>query len=285
MSMPPADIAHRIRLDDIIRRIEDLPTLPEVVMDIVRGIDSDDIDLGILARKIAKDQTLTAKTLRLANSSFYGGGKVATIQQAITLLGVKNVRNLVTAAAMTICFPPTRCAGFDFDGFWRHSMATAVCARVLARRLHLNQELAFTAGLLHDIGRLVLVTVFSAHYERTLAYRAAHDCYPLDAERSVLGLDHTIAGNALAQHWHFAPALQHAVSSHHMPEALGSGSVASLINVADAIVHALDLARVEDDLVPPVSLTAWHGVGMDDAAYLQVFRETELEFEKISSAL
>jgi putative nucleotidyltransferase with HDIG domain len=286
VTMPPAnDAAHNISLHDVLRRINDLPALPAIVMDIVRGIDCDDLDFGILARKMANDQMVAAKILRLANSSFYGDGKVATIQQAVTLLGVKTVSQMITVAALAASFPPTRCAGFDFDAFCRHSMATAVCARVLARHLHLNQDCAFTAGLLHDIGRLVLATSFTTHYEHVLAHRAAHDCYLFDAERAVLGIDHAQVGNALAAHWHFAAVLQHAISCHHTPDTLGGGSIASLINVADAIVHALDLAGVEDDLVPPISLMAWHGVGLNADDYLQVFRETELEFKKISVAL
>ena len=282
---PGHELPHRVALHDILRHIDHLPALPAIVMDIVRGIDRDDLDIGILARKMANDQSVAAKTLRLANSSLYGGGKVATIQQAVALLGVQTVSNVIIVATLAASFPPTRCAGFDFDAFWRHSMATAVCARVLARHLHLNQDCTFTAGLLHGIGRLVLVTSCTAHYEPVLAHRAAHDCHLLDAERAVLGIDHAQVGQALAAHWQFATVLQHAIQSHHTPDALGGGSIASLINVADAIVHALDLAGVEDDLVPPVSLTAWHGVGLDAGDYLQVFRETELEFEKISSAL
>lgn len=278
--------AHRIGLDEIAGRIEHLPALPAVVTDILRSLDNDNLDFAILAHKMASDQAIAAQVLRLANSSFYGSsGKITTMQQALTLIGVQSVRKLVTAAAVAISVPQVACAGFDFDAFWRHSMATAVCARVLARHLHLNQDIAFTSGLLHDIGRLVLVTTFPEQYEKVLAYRAAHDCYLFDAERTVLGIDHCGVGHALAMHWHFPAVLCHAIAAHHVPDAIGGGSIASLINVADAIVHALDLAGVEDDLVPPVSLAAWHGVGLDGAAYLQVFRETELEFGKISAIL
>ncbi len=280
------DVPNPIRLDDLTAKIDHLPALPDVVTDLLRSIDQEDLDISVLAKKIAHDQALTAKTLRIANSSFYGNnGKTSTIQQAINLLGVKTVRNLITAVALLGCFPDSRCAGFDFKAFWRHSLATAVCAKVFARHLHLNQEFAFTAGLLHDIGRLVLVACFPQHYENVLAYRAAHDCYLLDAERAVLGIDHIAAGNALAVQWHFSPVIQHAINGHHMPDLIGSSSIASLINVADATVHALDLAGADDDLVPPVSLTAWHGVGLDADVYMLIFRETELEFEQINAVL
>jgi putative nucleotidyltransferase with HDIG domain len=281
-----ADVVKKIHFDDVVAQIRDLPMLPEVVTDLMQSIDQEDIDIGVLAKKIAHDQALAAKTLRFANSSLYvAKSKVTTIQQAISLLGLQGVRNIIMAAAMSGSFPENACHGFDFKAFWRHSMATAVCAKVLARHLHLNQDFAFTAGLLHDIGRLVMVTRFPQIYEAVIAYRAKHDCYLLDAERTVAGIDHTVVGNVLAQHWHFSETIQYAITGHHEPEALGAGSLASLIHIADAIAHALDLAGVEDDLVPPVSLVAWHGVGLDANIYMHVFRETELEFEEMNRVL
>jgi HD-like signal output (HDOD) protein len=97
----------------------------------------------------------------------------------------------------------------------------------------------------------------------------------------VLGIDHQSAGHALALHWNFSEAILHATAAHHEPDAMGAGSLAALINVADAIAHALDLSQAEDDLVPPVSLVAWHGVGLDSETYMHVFRESELEFNEM----
>lgn len=287
MTIPSYEqIVQKIHFDEIVKQVQDLPTLPAVVMELLNSIDQDDVDITVLAKKVSHDQALTAKTLRFANSSFYGTqSKVTTIQQAITLLGVQSLRNLITAAAVTGCFPENSCAGFDHKAFWRHCMGTAVCAKVLARHLHVNQDYAYTAGLLHDIGRLVLVTRFTRAYECVLAYRANHDCYLLDAERAVLGVDHVIAGHALAQYWNFSETMQNAIAAHHDPDEMGGGSLASIIHVADAIVHALDFAGIDDDLVPPVSEIAWAGLGLDEATYLRVFREAQLEFDEISGLL
>ncbi len=164
-------------------------------------------------------------------------------------------------------------------------MATAVCAQLLARHVHVNPEYAFTCGLLHDIGRLVIVTRFPEHYAATIAYRVAHDCYMLEAERAVLGIDHVIAGHALAVHWHFSEILQHAIVGHHEPEKSGGGLLVSLVHVANSIVHALDLANVEDDLVPPISLPAWNNLDLNEEIYQHVFRETVLQFEQLSQVL
>lgn len=279
-------MSNTLTYDDVVRTLDDLPSLPAVVMELLNSIDQDDVDISVLAKKVSYDQALTAKTLRLANSSLYGlQVKVTTIQQAITYLGFQTTRNLITAAAVTGCFAEGHCPGFDHKAFWRHSIATAACAKVLARQMRFNQDYAFTAGLLHDIGRLVLVSCFPNQYAETIAYRDEHDCYLLEAERIVLGVDHVDAGMALAEHWNFSDTMRLAIGGHHDPEAPGAGFLAAIIHVADAIVHALDLAQMPDDLVPPVSTVAWTALGLDEEIYLQLFRETELQYEEISMVL
>jgi putative nucleotidyltransferase with HDIG domain len=273
-------------LDEVARHLDDLPSLPAVVMELLGAIDQEDADIAVLARKVAHDQALTAKTLRLANSSSFGlQVKVTTIQQAITYLGFQTTRNLITAAALTGCFPQGRCPGFNDKAFWRHSIAPAVCARVLARHLRLSQEVAFTAGLLHDIGRLVLVTTWPERYQEVLAWRALHDSTVLDAERAVLGVDHVQAGVALGTHWNFSETILLAIGHHHAPDTPGAGFLATIVHVANAMVHALDLAGEADELAPAVSSVAWTALALDESSCLQIFRETELQFGEISMVL
>jgi putative nucleotidyltransferase with HDIG domain len=275
-----------IALDDIVAGLQDLPSLPAVVMELLTSIDQEDVDISVLAKKVSHDQALTAKTLRLANSALYGLQiRVTTIQQAITFLGFQTTRNLITAAAVTGCFAQRPCPGFDDQAFWRHSIATAACAKVLARRLRFNQDYAFTAGLLHGIGRLVLVSSFPQQYQEAMAYRIANDSTVLDAERAIMGVDHVMAGVALAEHWQFSDTMKMAIAFHLEPEREGAGLLASIIHVANAITHALDVAREEDELVPSVSPVAWNAIGLNEEAYLHVFRETELQFEEITTIL
>ena len=275
-----------ITADEIVRQLHNLPTLSSVVVELLSCVDQEDIDIGTLAKKISHDQALTAKTLRFANSSFFGSqSKVTTVHQAISLLGMQSVRHLITASALAGHFPDGDCPGFDPRAFWRHSIATAVCCKVLAMHLHLNQEYAFTAGLLHDIGRLVLVSRFPQQYAAAIAYRAALDCTLLEAERAVLTTDHVVVGHALAAQWNFSEVIQNAISGHHEPEAYGSGSIASIVHVANSIVHALDLNGVEDDLVPPLSQAAWDSLGLQESDYALIFRETELQFESVSQSV
>jgi putative nucleotidyltransferase with HDIG domain len=272
--------------DTLTLELDDLPSLPAVVMELLGSIDEEDADISVLAKKVSYDQALTAKTLRLANSSMYGlQVKLTTIQQAMTFLGFQTTRNLIVAVAITGCFPSGQCPGFDDKAFWRHSIATAACARVLARRMRVNQDYAFTAGLLHDIGRLVLVSKYPQRYQQVISERAARDCELMVAERSALGLDHVAAGVALAQHWNFSDTMRQAIAYHHDPETPGAGFLATIVHVANAIVHALDLAREQDELVPAVSSVAWTALGLNEDAYLHIFHETEMQFEEMSTIL
>ena len=272
--------------EELVQGLDDLPSLPAVVMELLSNIDQEDIDISVLARKVATDQALTAKTLRLANSSAFGlQVKATTIQQAMTYLGFQSTRNLIMAAAMTGCFPSGRCPSFDDKAFWRLSIATAACARVLARHMRFNQDVAFTAGLLHGIGRLVLVTRYPEQYDTVLRENKRLDGNLLDTEQTLLGIDHILAGAALAEHWQFSGTMQQAIAFYHAPEMPGAGFLATIVHVSNAVAHALDLAGDTDELVPAVSSVAWTALGLSEEVWLHVFRETELQFEEMTAIL
>ena len=279
-------MTHVLTYDEIVHGLDDLPALPAAVLELLRSVDEDDVDLAVLAEKVSHDPALTAKTLRLANSSLYGlQVKITTVRQAITYLGFQATRNLIKAVAVTRCFADRGCAGFDHEAFWRHSIASAICAKALARHVRFHQDYAFTAGLLHDIGRLVLVSCFPRHYEAVLAWRASHDSVLLEAERAVLDIDHVEAGLALAEHWRFSDTMRLAIGGHHTPERAGASFLATIVHVADAIAHALDLAQVDDELVPPLSAAAWNQLRLDDAVCHQLFQEVERQYAEIAAVL
>jgi HD-like signal output (HDOD) protein len=94
-----------------------------------------------------------------------------------------------------------------------------------------------------------------------------------------------VAGAALAEHWNFSDTMRLAIAHHHDPEAPGAGFLATIVHVANSIVHALDVAREDDDLVPALSSVAWNALGLNEESYLHVFRETELQFEEITMVL
>ena len=272
----------RLSFEHIIRQIQELPSLPVVVLELLSSMDQDDTDVHVLAQKIELDQGLAAKTLRIANSSFYGmQSKVTSIPQAVSVLGFHSIRTVVTACALTGSFAPVS-GGFDFQAFWRHSLATAIAARLLAPHLRVNPETAFTAGLLHDLGTLVLVTRFPAEHALVRSYRQAHDCQMADAELAVIGIDHAQVGSALAAYWKFPEAIQQAVADHHAIDRLEAGGLPLAVHLANAVALALDLAGVDDALVPPLSPAGWRSVALDEQAWLALLGQTEHTFDEMS---
>jgi putative nucleotidyltransferase with HDIG domain len=280
--------------DDIIKAVRDLPSLPAVVIELLGSMDQEDIDTHALAAKITLDQALTAKTLRLANSSFYGmPSKVTTIAQAISVLGFHSIRTLVTACSITGSFAAG--AGprsdFDFPAFWRHAVASAVCARLLAPYCRVNPDAAFTAGLLHDLGTLVLVTGFPEQYRSASAYQREHDCLTAEAQRAVFGIDHAAVGSALAAHWNFPAAIQAAVAAHHQPDVAAEAergsplNLSTVIYVANILAHALDLSCQQDDQAPPLSLPVWQALALSDSACDSLFSNSQKMFNEMCQML
>ncbi|HEY4072263.1 MAG TPA: HDOD domain-containing protein [Herbaspirillum sp.] len=271
----------KLTLANLIASVQDLPSLPMVVLELMRNLNDEVAGTHLLAESIAQDQALSVKVLRLANSSFYGmQRKVTTIQQAVTILGFNSVRALVMAAAIIDRYAGNKNSSLDFQVFWRHSIGTALCAKALAKKLVVNQDLAFIAGLLHDVGRLVIITHSALHYEAVIAYRAKHDCYLFEAEQNVLGFDHMMVGRVIMEHWQFPPMILDAVENHHFPKQKKFGGLSAIVNLADCIAHGLDLSGDENDMVPPLSETGWCALNISETNLMAVFSETEQQFEE-----
>jgi len=274
-----------IERDALLAALRDLPPLPSVVLELVESLGNEELSATQYAAKISRDQALAAKTLRLANSSFYGRGRqVQSVAEAIAVLGLRTVRGVVTAAGMAGSF--RRHPGFDHDAFWRHSIGSALCAQALAGELGRDDgDLAFTVGLLHDIGRLALASAFAPAYAEVEQWRRDQDCPDGEAERAVLGIDHAEVGGLIARQWNFAPAIVDAICQHHAPPDATEITLTGIAHVADAIAHALGLAGDADEAVPTLALPVWAACRLDDAACMRLFARTEAQFETVCEAL
>jgi putative nucleotidyltransferase with HDIG domain len=275
----------KLTYEDIVANINNLPSLPTVVIELMRNLSDNDADTHTIASKLGQDQALAAKLLRLANSSFYGlQSRVTSILQATSILGVDSVRMMVVAATVIDRFSGNQHSSLSFHSFWRHSIGTALCAKALARKCGCNQDEAFIAGLLHDIGRLVLVTYAAQAYDAVIDYRDDEDCHLFEAEQAILGVDHMMAGRVIMAHWKFPPQILEAVLYHHgVPD--DSSTLIQVVHLADCIAHALDLSSIEDDLVPPLSDDAWRRLALAETDIMEVFQETERQFEEACSIL
>lgn len=273
-----------ITLSQVTENVKDLPTLPAIVMELLNNIDDEDLNIQPLAQKVTNDLALTAKTLRYANSAHYSSMiKVTTIQQAISMMGVSSVKQIIMSAALSGCFPENNCPGFSHKAFWRHSNAVAIAAKLLAKRLNFNADIAYTAGLLHDIGSLVLVTQYPQQYAATLVYRHEHPGSQFDAERKVLGIDHAAVGEALANQWNFSDIMKNAIAGHHEPNRPGLGFLATIIHVADGIAHVLDAVSSADIQAIEVSARCFENLDLDAESIEKLVRDTTAELAQIDT--
>lgn len=265
-----------LTLERIRRRVQELPSLPTVVLEVLHSFEDANIDVPTLVGKISRDQGLVARVLRVANSPFYGlPNRVGSINEAVVILGFHSVRSLAVAAGIINQFPPSAGSGFDRLEFWRHAIGSGVCAKVLAARLGQEQEVAFTAGLLHDVGKLVLDAYFHEAFEQVLAHRATEDCTMTEAEREVLGPTHAAIGYELARQWKFPLAIQTAIRDHHDPDVEPSRKITDIVHLANVLSNILEIGNAGEILAPPLSHGAWERLGLDWDDLKKCFREIE----------
>lgn len=275
-----------ISIAQIVAEIQDLPSLPAVVMELLNQIDDEQVDTQELAAKVSRDLALTAKTLRYANSAYYSTMvRVTTIQQAISLLGLSTVRHIMLNAALSGCFPEQRCNGFSHQQFWRHANLVAIVSQLLAQRVGFNQDVAFTAGLLHDIGTLVLVTYHTEDYQQVLAWQLEHQSTQLQAERQLLGIGHTEVGEVLAQQWNFSDAMRHAIAGHHKPDQAGLGFLPAIVHAANAITHSLAADSDEHPERAEMNELAWSSLNLDQAALDQIRAQAGAALAKLEQSI
>ncbi len=250
-----------VTVERVLREVRQLPSLSVVVVEILDSFQNEAMQIPELVRKISRDQALAARVLRVANSAFYGfPSRIGSISEAVVVLGFHAVRSLALAAGIIHQFLPGNGRAFDLLAFWQHAIGVGVCARVVANCRGLPSEEAFTAGLLHDIGRLVLDTYFRDEFQRVLEYRDAHDCTLLAAEKEVLGLDHAAIGYEVAHQWKFPQAIQVAIRDHHSPDGVPAPPT-DVIHLANVLAHALEIGNAGYDRVPPLSPAAWERLG------------------------
>ncbi|MHB9117426.1 MAG: HDOD domain-containing protein [Burkholderiales bacterium] len=250
-------------IKQLIQDVQQIPPLSGMAVDLLASLDRDDVDVASVVQKISLDQGLTARVLRVANSSFYGlSGTVGSVSEALVVLGLHNVHSLLMASIWLSNQLPLAQEerGLDRHAFWQHGIGTAVCAQVLAQGR--NQKWAFTAGLLHDIGKWLLDVYRHKDFAMVLTRSAAENIPLCEAERSTLGFDHARAGYELAKHWKLPAALQQAIRDHHRPEHEPS-ELTDLVHVANVLSHALDFGNADYDGVPPLSSAAWTRLGLD----------------------
>jgi putative nucleotidyltransferase with HDIG domain len=232
-----------------VKRITDslitLPTLPTVVARMLDLVDNPKTSTVTLARLIAQDQVLTARILKLANSSFYAfPRRIGTVQLALVVLGFDAVKEMALGLSVLGAFrDESKSEHFHIARFWQHSVAVGAATRLLARKLgHRQVGEAFVAGLLHDIGKLVLNQYLPKEFATCLSAVNLQGKPPAEAEMALFGTTHGEVGGWLAERWNLPLALVEAIRHHHFPtQSKDSPELPTLVGLGDYLAHRCQL--------------------------------------------
>lgn len=255
--MPPNESTFQETRARIAQLIQELPSLPIVVTKVLEETQKENVSATTIERLIGSDAALTAKTLRVVNSAYYGMSKqIESLSQAVVILGIQQLRNLVLSIGAMGAFRATTSAQKEAHRqHWMHSIASASAAITLARKRRVgthDQEVAFVAGLLHDLGRLFLFTNFAETYI-DIDRRAKNGEDLLDLERRHLGLTHSQVGQVLAHVWKFPDRLGELMGAHEGPFTDDSNTMGLIVHVAHLLADQVTWDPDALDRIDPVA--------------------------------
>jgi putative nucleotidyltransferase with HDIG domain len=269
----------------ILKKIVDLPSPPTVVQQLQARIAEQDISSKEVASIIEIDQAFTARVLRLVNSPFYGfSRKIISVEEAITMLGFNTVHQLLLTTSLLNSFEIKKSV-LDLNKFWMHSFGVGVTAKQLLykRGKEIRNE-GFMCGILHDIGRMVLVKIDP---EKFVAFQGnGHKVTDLDAENKFFGIDHQKLGEMLAHKWNFPESIVMAIAKHHDPPIDGNYSILiSAVNIADMLCHALSIGDSGSYYISSFSQEAWNKLGIEMSSLENILLKSLNEIDKATDLL
>lgn len=262
----------RISMESIVEAVNDLPALPHVVVKVMELTEDPDATAQDISNVLNQDQAMTARVLKLANSAFYGfPRRIGTISDAIIYLGFKTIRSIVMAVSVSdILSREIEGYALEYGELWKHSQCTAIAARLIARKAKFGfLDLAYTAALLHDIGKVILNNFMKEAYHEVVNRVSGENISFIDTENEILGFNHAMVGARVAEKWNLPPDLVEAIALHHHPEdAEINKRLTAIVHLGDAICVMMGIGIGIDGMLYPVS---------EDAMKLLGFSESDIE--------
>lgn len=218
-----------------LNRITDLPTLPVVVLKVMEIVNRDDVSIQDIAKLVSADQVIASKIIRMVNSPFYGlRREITSLDQAMAMIGLDRVKSLVMTCSL-ISHLAGRGGAFNMKTFWEHSYGCGIVSKLIGEMIGLgNPEGLYLAGLVHDLGEVVLGSSFKQEFATILERAQTEGCSFYKAELEVLGYTHCDVGAWLGKKWHFPQELIEAMRTHHAPSRMSPfATTAAVVNLAD----------------------------------------------------
>jgi putative nucleotidyltransferase with HDIG domain len=235
----------KLDLEVVAQSIRDVPALPHVVTKVMALSQDPNASAHDVSRVLEQDQSMTARVLRLANSAFYGfPRRISSVTDATIYLGFKTLQSILMAASVS------NLMNREMNGYaleegilWRHSQSVAFASRLLAKKAKFPYvDLAYTSGLLHDIGKIVLDSHLKGIYNDIVAEVEEKDLTFIEVEQALLGVDHAMVGARVAEQWNLPGELCEAIRLHHQPEqAEINKTLVCLVHLADVITLTMGI--------------------------------------------
>ncbi len=264
----------------IIRETKALVSLPVVCVKINEIIQRNNYSAAEIGTLISQDTNLASRLLRVANSAFYGfPSKIATISRAVTIVGSRELRDLVLATSAIEAFAGIPIETANMNSFWMHSLDTAIIARLVATRSHMvHSESLFVSGLLHDVGHLVMYLKIPDRAREAMLTAARKSVDIEAAEREQIGFDHAELGGALLKAWGLPDTLVEPVRYHHAPqEAPNYRREAAVVGLANLLSKQNRVGAIAATLAPAIN--SYFGIlGLSTADTDAILQEAKQQF-------
>ncbi|MDR1921460.1 MAG: HDOD domain-containing protein [Candidatus Adiutrix sp.] len=260
-------VSDRVAAKREVRRIKNLPTVPGIVAKISRMVENPETSAAEVGRLISQDQVLSAKVLRMANSAFFGmSRKISSIAQALMILGFDVVKGLVLTSSVFDMIQKS------MAGLWEHSIGCAAASGAVANVLGRDDaEEILVAGLLHDLGKVVLALNMPEEMKLIRAKVEKENLFFYEAESAILDFHHGEVGQWLAEHWNLPDTLGEPMRLHHHPErAVICPECTAIVHVADIIIRGWGFGFAGDPLAPRISMAAWEMLGLKTGDFREI---------------
>jgi HD-like signal output (HDOD) protein len=266
----------------LIRRDIKLTTLPAIFNRINEAIMKPSSSSHDIADLISKDTSLSARLLKLVNSAFYGyPSQIDSLARAVSIVGTNQLNMLAFGIDITSAFKNIPGDYINMDSFWRHSILCGIIARLIAAQKNIqNTERLFLAGMLHDVGRLVIYIYAPRHAVKILEQSRETGQLLSSLETENLGGDHAEIGGLLLQVWKLPQSLETAVRHHHASNCNPNGLESAIVHIADVAAKALGVGSSGDPFIPPMNPAAWRQVGLSVNSLEPIVDQADRQLEE-----
>ena len=257
-----------------------LPSPPAIIQNLQSRIVEENVNNKDLAEIIEVDPSFTARILRLVNSPFYGfKGKIASVEEAITMLGFNTVHQLMLTTSMLNVIEVQN-KTIDLNKFWLHSFGVGIMTKHLLCKANKDiRNEGFMGGILHDIGRMIFIKMDTNRF--ISFYTKENRVIDLKSELEYFNIDHQELGKALAQQWNFPDSISTAIAYHHLPENTKDYRLlASAVNIADMLCHAFNIGDSYSCFVTDFSSTAWKELNINMDELEVILKQALIEIDK-----